>query len=234
MERSMANVSGNAYGLTVLSPIMDRHEGEIAYSDLVRDRLVTWRHASSPMSRVPQTYLARFFVLDDVRTQSQGGPDLFSNLTDLLSMFDSLGTAGLPREDHLKSRYLVFSSNFHGGLDDYLCGMWDAIHEEIFSIWNLCYGFEDVGDAKSFIEYIKKCQVKTTLYFVGSNDKPVEEQLKALYLKQEFSKFAIAHQRLPAGKLQTAFRDFVARTRPNDLAGPTWKPGKANYEEIAP
>ena len=43
------------------------------------------------MAKVPNTYLARFYILNDVFYQ------------------------GFPaEEEHLKSKYLVFSSNFHG------------------------------------------------------------------------------------------------------------------------
>ena len=211
----MGNISGNAYALTVLSPIKNGFVTgeEIAYADKVRDLLHDWNMLdNSPMTRVPQTYLCRYFVLDDVYTESLSGSN------------------ALPNEDHLKSKYLVFSSNFHGGptgdVDSYLRGMWDGIGDYVRQIWNYCYGFEQVNDAASFASYIKKCQLTASLFFVGANDEPLEEQLKALYLKQEFAKFAVDTQGLEAIALRAHYKTFIKRVAPTTLSAPTWEPGK--------
>ena len=93
-----------------------------------------------------------------------------------------------------------------------------------------CIAFDGVRDAASVVSFIKRCHVETTFYFNGSNDKPLEEQLKALYLKQELSKFAAAHQGKPAAELQQAFQQFVARVQPRELKGPTWRPGASSID----
>lgn len=224
----MANVSGNAYALTMLSPIRDGHIKQIAYGDAIRDRLENWNTLeNSPMAEVPQTYLCRYYVLDDVYTQSLAGPDFFSRFYEIMSIFsDKYRLKALPVEDHLQSQYLVFCCNFHGDLDTYLRGMWNAISPKIREIWEYCYAFEQVKDADSFIAYVKKCQRTATLFFVGSTDDPLEEQLKSLYLKQEFSKFAIEHQGLPAAEMQRAYQAFIKRVDPTNLAGPSWTPGQ--------
>ncbi|GAB6141047.1 hypothetical protein JCM14076_17760 [Methylosoma difficile] len=228
-----SNISGNAYALTVLSPIKNEFTAdEIAYADLIRDRLQDWNaRENSPMALVPQTYLCRFFVLDDVYTESLPGADLRSLLGDLLAVASStFRRNAMPKEDHLKSRYLVFSCNFYGGsqadLDGYLRGMWEAISEDIKAIWSHCYGFDNVGDAGQFIAYIKKCQLDAALFFVGSNDDPLPEQLKALYLKQEFAKFAVANQGLEAAQLRANFQAFTDRVQPTHIAEPTWSAGQ--------
>ena len=225
----MANINNNAYALTVLSPIKRGHLGEIAYSDEIRRRLQDWDiDENSPMASVPQTYMCRYFVLDDVYSQSLQARDFVDTAYDFLSVFsDGFRRAALPREDHLKSKYLVFCNNFHGALENYLRGMWNAIGAEIRSIWEYCHAFEHVHDADSFIAYIKKCQLDASLFFIGSNDQPLEEQLKALYLKQEFSKFAVEHQGLPALELQRAFGEFITRVELANLAGPSWIPGQS-------
>lgn len=211
----MPNKVGNAYGLTTMCPIknggpperVDADGNKIrdnrSYGSIIRDRLEDWRcDEDSPMARVPNTYLCRFYVLDDVLYQ------------------------GKPAEvEHLKSKYLVFSSNFHGDLEPYLRGMWDAAEDEVRRIWEYGVAFDQVRDADGFIEYIKKCQVYTTFFFVGSTDVSLAEQLKGLYLKQEFSKFAFANQGKTAEEKQAAFAEFVARAQPENLNGPTWRPG---------
>jgi len=51
--------------------------------------------------------------------------------------------------------------------------------------------------------------------------KPLVEQLKALFLKQELSRFACEHQGKDAASVQSAFRAFVERVQidPTSAAG---------------
>ena len=207
----MANKSGSAYALTLLCPILqglpkqapEGMDGQ-TYADLIRYQLQQLGvNEESPMARVPNTYLSRLWVLDDV--PYHGRPAIL---------------------EHLASHYLVFSSNFHGELEDYLKGMWNAVETEIRAILKYCVGFEQrVKDVDTFIKYIKDCQVETTFFFNGSSDEPLEVQLKSLYLKQEFSKFAFENQGRSPAELQTAFRAFVALTQPDNVDRPTWKAG---------
>jgi hypothetical protein len=224
----MGNISGNAYALTVLAPIKSGHVDTVAFSDLVRDRLESWNMLpNSPMAQVPQTYLCRYFVLDDVYNESLPGASALDTASDYLPIVpNKIRLAVLPAQDQLKSKYLVFSSNFHGDLDAYLHGMWSAISGEIKEVWGFCYGFDQVGNAEQFAAYMKKCQLTASLFFVGSNDDPLEEQLKALYLKQEFSKFVVENQGLPTAVLQKNYQEFIARVQPKNLAGPAWTPGQ--------
>jgi hypothetical protein len=213
----MANKSGNAYALTLLCPILQglpkkSPEGmnDQTYADLIRYQLQQLAvNEESPMARVPNTYLSRLFVLNDV--PYQGRPAIL---------------------EHLKSNYLVFSSNFHGELEDYLTGMWNALEREIRAILQYCVGFDRVTNVATFIEYVKACQVTTTFFFNGSSDEPLAAQLKGLYLKQEFSRFAFANQGKSPADLQAAFRAFVTRTQPANLARPTWKAGAYHLDRV--
>jgi hypothetical protein len=209
----MSNQNKNAYGLTTLCPIrngalttvMEGLPAEASFSAAVRFRLNTLGLGEqSPMAAVPNTYLCRFYVLDDV--MYQGTPAQY---------------------DTLKSSYLVFTSNFHGKLEPYLQGLWNAATESVKKIWQFCVGFDSVRDADGFIEYIKKCQVKTTFFFNGSTDDSLADQLKSLYLKQEFSKFAFENQGKSPAETQQAFKQFIQRVRPADSGGPTWRPGQS-------
>lgn len=206
----MPNKSGNAYGLTILCPIINGNKGDQSFASDTREYLQDKmsENAISPMAKVPNTYLARFFVLNDTIYESHP-----HNL------------------DHLKSKYLVFTSNFYGKRDVYIKGMWDAISDTIKQIWKHCVGFDEVTDANSFLGYIKKCQVETTYYFNGSTDDPLEEQLKSLYLKQEFSDFAFEHQGVSEEKLLDDFKSFIDRVKP-DLAVPTWSAGAETLDTV--
>lgn len=206
----MANQNGNAYGLTVLSPIINGSDNNQSFAAILRDKLQNLPlNSESPMAKVANTYLCRFYVLNDVFYQGKPA-----------------------KEEHLKSKYLVFSSNFHGSLDDYLMGMWKSAKQDVIDLWQHCVGFELVNDAISFTQYIKKCQVDNSLFFNGSNDEPLEEQLKGLYLKQELSRFVFENQGLPAVQLQLKFAEFIKQTEPTNLAKPTWKAGTTALDEV--
>ncbi|VAW98420.1 hypothetical protein MNBD_GAMMA22-2498 [hydrothermal vent metagenome] len=203
----MPNKNGNAYGLTILCPIKNGIKDDKSYSSLTRWHLQDMQlNEHSPMAKVPETYMCRFYVLNDVFYE--GSP---------------------AHEEHLKSHYLVFSSNFHGSMEDYLRNMWQNVTTQVIDIWKYCVAFDKVTDADGFVNYIKQCQVKNNLFFVGANDESLAEQLKALYLKQEFSKFVFENQKLNkrenASQLQAAFNSFIKRTQPENLANPSWTPG---------
>ncbi|HEX7669360.1 MAG TPA: hypothetical protein VF395_07255 [Polyangiaceae bacterium] len=205
----MPNRNANAYALTTLCPLVvdsGRDESPLA---IIRDRLDGYpTDHLSPMAKVPNTYFSRFFVLDDVVYEARPA-----------------------RLDRLESNYLVFNSDFHGELEPYLLGMWKEAEPFIRDVWEFCVGFKEVRDAPTFARYIKRCQVETTFYFVGSTDEPLREQLKSLYLKQEFAKFAHEHQGWPAAKLQSAFREFVAKVEPFNADSPSWRPGAATLAD---
>jgi hypothetical protein len=202
------NKSGRAYALTTLCPLKNDSQDDQSYAAVVRGYLRALAvDENSPMARVPDTYLCRMFVLDDVFYE--GSP---------------------ADEDHLRSKYLAFVVELHGDLDAYLVAMWTSAEEMIRKLWSFCIGFDQVHSASDFVRYIKKCQVETTFYFNGSNDDSLAEQLKALYLKQELSKFVHAHQGMDAASLQQAFQEFVARTQPHNLAAPTWRAGASSLE----
>lgn len=214
----MPNKSGNAYGLTTLCPIIngsiDNQSFDSSTREYLQEEMFEKRQEGkvvisvSLMAKVPNTYLARFFILNDAIYESH------------------------PHHlDHLKSKYLVFCSNHYGDCDEYLKGMWEAIPDSIRNIWKHCVGFQGVNDASSFVAYIKKCQVETTFYFDGSNDDALEEQLKSLYLKQEFSDFVFEHQGASEEQLLDDFKLFIENVKPEVLAFPTWKAGVETLEK---
>ena len=191
-----------AYALTTLCPLLPDEGRTESPTMIVRELLNNTKVGeASPMAKVPNTYLCRFAVLSDVFYE------------------------GKPAKlELLKSSYLVFVCDLHGDLATYLTGMWEHAKDFIMELWKHCVGFKGVNDAPAFDRYIRRCQVETTFYFNGSNDDPLEDQLKALFLKQELSRFAYEHQGLPNDKLQEAFKKFIDRVRPSDPQ-PSWAPG---------
>jgi len=53
----------------------------------------------------------------------------------------------------------------------------------------------------------------------------LRDVLKALYLQQAFTRFAVAQQGAPPAQLRTAFAAFIAQVQPDNLDAPTQPPG---------
>lgn len=211
----MANTSGNAYGLTTLCPIINGFSSRESTSDSESHDKLTRRllqslpiNEDSLFANTDNTYFARLFILNDV---------LFQQGNDF-------------KRDQLKSKYLCFNSNFHGDLNTYLTGMWNNNETLVREIWQHCVAFDQVNQASDFVDYIKSCQVDTTLFFNGSNDKPVDEQLKALYVKQMFSEFVLTQQGKSATELKQNYKYFLQRVQLNNIESPSWKPGQSQIK----
>lgn len=215
----MANKSGNAYALTTLCPIKNGlnveeypyYEYLRAFDKITRSRIQRLKeHKSSPFARIENTYFARLFVLNDI---------FFEQGNDVI-------------REHLQSKYIVFTSTFHGNLDTWLNEFWNHSEANILSIWQHAVGFERVQSASDFVKYIKKCQIKTTLFFNGSDDHSLAQQLKALYIKQMFSEFVLKHQECSAHELRKAYDHFIEQTKLFNFGGEeTWIPGQT---ELSP
>jgi hypothetical protein len=179
----MANKNGHIYGLTILSPIIEDDRIDISHALALRTYLAALpRDYRSPFSRVSSTHLARLVVMDDV--VYVGAPAC---------------------EEHLKSRYLVFETNFDGELDDYLTRMAKEIPEVVEAVWGHCAGYPGIADTGGFIRYMKKCQIQTTFFFADVNYRTVQQNLKALQVQAELVDFLEKYQGRPAAEMQQLF-----------------------------
>jgi len=107
------NVSGQAYALTVLTPIEHgREQALTAYLDALGDG------DASPLARVPGTHLARWVVIGQVKRQE-----------------------GQRRPDALKAPRLLFTSNFDGSLNPYLEALRTGLAGDADAIWGNCTGY---------------------------------------------------------------------------------------------
>ena len=195
----MPNQSGNVYGLTILSPIINGAAGDISHDCAIRDYLADLpRDHRSLFAKVSSTHLARLVVMDDV-------------------VF--VGTPA--REEHLQSKYLVFETNFDGDLDTYLERMAREAPEEVHAVWQHCVGYPGVKDPAAFAGYMKKCQIETTYFFADVNNKTVQQTLRALKVQSGVAHFIETNQGKSASEIQAAFRQFLEKVRhaPEPLAG---------------
>jgi hypothetical protein len=183
----MANKSGSVYGLTVLSPIIDDPHASVSHDLQLRMYLGGLpRDERCPFAKVTSTHIARLTVMNDV--VFVGSP---------------------AKEEHLKSQYLVFESNFDGELDEYLRAMVTEVPEHVEAVWSHCVGYPGIKSVEAFQAYIKKCQLETTFYFADVNDKTVSQTLRALQTQASVAAFIEANQGKPAAELQHAFLQFM-------------------------
>ncbi|HZD30907.1 MAG TPA: hypothetical protein VE779_04520 [Candidatus Angelobacter sp.] len=200
----MANKSGSVYGLTILSPILDDEKAVPSHDLQVRQYLSALPLGpESPFALAAGTHMARLVVLDDVIY------------------------VGMPAcEEHLKSKYLVFESNFDGDLEPYLTGLANTIPTHLDAIWEHCTAYPGAQDVGAFIRYMKACQLETTFYFAAVNDKSVPQTLRALQTQRAVAGFIAEHQDHPPDQLQKEFAEFM-----KELASlPAPRPGEGNVE----
>jgi hypothetical protein len=192
----MANLNGEMYGLTVLSPIIgDQNDGHSHYAS-IREYLARMPNGpASPLAKVESTHFARWVVVDD------------------------LTYLGKPAKlDHLKSRYLMFTSNFYGKLETYLQSLVREIPDVVEALWSHCAGYTGLAD---FSAYIGKCQIETTFYFADVNDRTVSQILKALQLQGGLAAFIEESQGKPPEELKASFEEFFSQLK----ASPPPRPG---------
>lgn len=173
------NVSGQAYGLTVLTPILPGRERELAaHLDGLGDG------DASPLARVPRTHIARWVVIEDVIFQG----------------------AGQRKRDRLSPR-LLFSSNFDGDLDAYLEGLRTGMAGDADAIWGHCQGYPGHGDGPAFAAWMRAHQLEAALFFAAYGGMTVDEVHANVERRRRLLDLVIEGQSLSPTDLKTRFMD---------------------------
>jgi hypothetical protein len=190
----MSSESGQAYGLTVLSPIRPGEEGA-----LKRVLATLPLGDAAPFHRTP-THTSRWVVIERL-PQAAWPPDR-----------DPEGR-GRFESDRLKSSYLLFDSNFdagEGGLGGYLGALVAEMPAEIEAIYGHCVGYP--GLAK-FAHYIDECQIRTTFFFSSYATVPrgmVRNVHAALRVQSDFVDLVAQSQGKAPGDVQARLKEFLA------------------------
>jgi len=172
------NISGQAYSLTVLTPIIDGHETELAqYLDALQSG------DESPLAGVRGTHFARWVLVGDVIYEG--------------------GHQG--EREHLKRARLLFTSNFDGALEPYLEALRTGLGTSADEIWRHCIGYPGVEDAGAFADYLGHHQIDSSLFFAAYGDRTVEDVKSSLARRTRFVGFALRAQGLAAPELKAAF-----------------------------
>jgi hypothetical protein len=174
--RKSPNVSGQAYSLTVLTPVLEGRE-----SALARRLNGLGSGPQSPLAGVPGTHFARWVVIDDVVYEGRG------------------------ERDHLALARLLFTSNFDGALDAHLAGLGTGLGDTADAIWGECVGYPGRADAAAFAAYMRAHQIESSLFFGAYGDRTVAEVQRSLAARHQVMEFALAAQGLGAAALQAAF-----------------------------
>jgi hypothetical protein len=173
------NVSGQAYGLTVLAPIADGHAGELTAH---LERL--GEGAASPLARVPGTHIARWVVMDDVIFQGEGQR----------------------KRDRMGPR-LLFSSNFDGDVDAYLEGLRTGMGPDADAIWGHCRGYPGHEDGPAFAAWMRAHQLEAALFFAAYGGMTVDQVHANVDRRRRLLDFILEAQTLPPADLKARFME---------------------------
>lgn len=185
----MPNLDAGHYFFTALVPVCNegivQHEPVAGAAKtmksspihLVREALETLptalqSHATeatgiqSPFARSLRTHFARFLVLD---RPNYNGRDPENALIENLAGTDLL--APQP-QDALSCPYLIVMIDFDPVAPDgagepraYLEDLWRVMAVELTAVFQYCYGFPGVADAKGFADFLLPCQIETVMPF---------------------------------------------------------------------
>lgn len=183
MKRSDRNVSGQAYALTVLTPVLrERVNALVGHLDALP------RGDRSPLARIPGTHLARWVVIDDVVYEGRPQP-----------------------RDALAAPRLLFTSNFDGPLEPYLKALRSGLGEHADAIWGHCAGYPGRGEPSAWSEWLRAHQVGSALFFAAYGDQTVGQVLSNLERRSRLMRFALESQGLAPDELQRRFTEEFAR-----------------------
>jgi hypothetical protein len=171
------NRSRQAYGLTVLTPILADH-----VSPLAAHLAALWPADASPLARVPGTHLARWVVIGQVKQQE-----------------------GQRRRDALKAPRLLFTSNFDGELNPYLEALRTGLAGDADAIWGNCTGYPGHQDAAGFSAWIRHHQIEAALFFGAYGDQTVGEVHANVAARTGLIEFALETRGLDPAALQARF-----------------------------
>ncbi len=172
------NVSGQAYALTVMTPI------ERGAEDELRAYLEGLRETGSPLAKLPRTHFGRWVIV----------PDYVSELDQ-------------PKEDRLVSQYLLFTSNFDGPRDSYLDELCEVLADEAGEIWGRCVGCPEPAAGRPLRDYLVHNQLKTGFFVAAYGHATVQQVEAALDQRERMIDFAVSVQGAPPDELQRRFRD---------------------------
>jgi hypothetical protein len=195
----MPNIDGGHYFLSLLAPVRlgetQLPDGRLTtHSHILREELSTLPTAqqsqvsiatglNSPFARCTRTHFLRLVVIDQPMFN---GRDPANPLLNAAKKVDPLVHQ---KFDVLSRPWLLLAADFDrrpdepdNGLASWAEGLWRLSEPEMRAIFGHCHGFEQVESAAAFADFVRRCQVETTMSF---NDYwPGRPPLKAESIKR--------------------------------------------------
>jgi hypothetical protein len=172
-----SNVSGQAYALTVLTPILPGQEHPL------RAYLEGLSRQDSPLARLPRVHFGRWVILEDFHNEREQ-----------------------PKKEGLGSRYLLFTTCSDGSLDDHLDELCRELAPEAREIWGRCAGSPDPPEGEALKRYLTHNQLKTGFFAAAYPQATVQDVQRSLDLRQRMIDLAVRTQGMDAAQLQNAVR----------------------------
>jgi hypothetical protein len=176
----VSNTSGQATAFMALTPIRAGEEPAL------RSYLASLSQAESPLALVAGTHFARWVILPDwVNDPSQ------------------------PRQDHLETAYLIFTTNFDGPLDPYLDELCVKLAPEAPEIWGRCIGCPTAASGAELKQYLLHNQIDTGFFVAAYPYATVAQVKAALDARERLIAFAVRAQDMGPDELQRAFASAI-------------------------
>jgi hypothetical protein len=171
-----SNVSGQAYALTVLTPMTPGKGAELS------DYLGGLTHDHSPFARLPRTHFARWVIV----------PRFVNDATQ-------------PEKEELSHEYLLFTSNFDGPLDSYLDELCTELAPEARETWGRCVGCPADAAGADLKAYLLHNQIDTGFFVAAYGRATAADVRAAIAVRELMIDFAVDSQGMPPAELQQAF-----------------------------
>jgi hypothetical protein len=177
----MPNLDGGHYFLTVLAPIRvgtmidpvigrsrsHRHQLAQKLALLATGRQTAVSPADawpSPFSRNLLNHLVRFVIIDGPAFNGRHAGDT------ILELLRGINPLEPQPVDRLSTPYLLFAADIDApedgdALRNYTEVLWETMEDDLKVIFGHCIGFENVDSHEKFLDYIRKCQIETTMPF---------------------------------------------------------------------
>ena len=178
----MPDVDGGHYFLTVLAPVRtDTVQYDVGRTRTHASQLAqklalvpTGRQGAglpadawpSPFSRNTINHFARFAIIDQPHFNGRIGGDA------LVGAITGRNPMDPQADDRLTTPFLLFGADFDAqGLTEsaalrrYTDALWSTMQQDLGQIFAHCTGFEGVDTPQAFFNYIRRCQIETTMPF---------------------------------------------------------------------
>jgi hypothetical protein len=171
-----SNVNGQAYALTVLTPIVPGEEAALT------SYLQALTHDTSPFAKLPRTHFGRWVVVPKF-----------------------IQAKGQPKQDVLTTQYLLFTSNFDGERDSYLDDLCRELSAEAQEIFGRCVGCPKPAAGAELKRYLLHNQIKTGFFYAAYSDATVPKVKAAIALRDTTIALARDGQGMAPAELQQEF-----------------------------